>query len=125
LNCLACAVSDGIIDNMRAIPTVLVALLFGVSAPSTGKEQFTLLCHVVPAASLEIPPFDTNLLVDTDTSTVDGSYATIRDDIILWEGTTKKGTSFSLRIDRVGGTMMATDRQSGKILWTGICEKAR
>ena len=125
LNRLACAVSDGIIDNMRAIPTVLVALLFGVSAPSTGKETFTLLCHVVPAPSLEIPPFDTSLLVDADTSTVDGTYATIRDDIILWEGTTKKGTSFSLRIDRVGGTMMATDRESGKTLWIGICEKAK
>ncbi len=110
---------------MRAIATVLGALLFGVSAPSTGKEQFTLLCHVVPAASLEIPPFDTNLFVDVDTSTVDGSYASIRDDSILWESTTKKGTSFSLRIDRIGGTMMATDRESGKMLWTGTCEKAR
>jgi hypothetical protein len=125
LNCLACAVSDGIIDNMRTIPIVLGALLIGVSSPSTGKETFTLLCHVVPAASLEVPPFDTNLLVDADTSTVDGSYATIREDIILWEGTTEKGTSFSLRIDRLSGTMMATDRGSGKILWTGICKKAR
>jgi hypothetical protein len=125
LNRFACAVSDGIIDNMRAIPTVLVALLIGVSSPSIGKETFTLLCHVVPAASLEIPPFDTNFLVDADTSTVDGSYASIRDDIILWESTTKKGTSFSLRIDRRSGTMMATDRESGKILWTGICEKPR
>jgi hypothetical protein len=110
---------------MRAIPAVLGALLFGVSAPSNGKEQFTLLCHVVPAARLEIPPFDTSLIVDTDSSTVDGSYATIRDDMILWESTTKKGTSFSLRINRVDGTMKATDPQSGKILWTGICEKAR
>lgn len=110
---------------MWAIPTVLGALLFAVSAPSAGKEQFTLLCHVVPAASLQIPPFDTNLFVDIDTSTVNGSYATIRDDSILWESTTEKGTSFSLRIDRVGGSMMATDRQSGKTLWTGICAKAR
>jgi hypothetical protein len=125
LNRLACAVFDGIIDNMRAIPAVLVTLLIGVSLPSIGKETFTLSCHVVPAARLEIPPFDTNLLVDADTSTVDGSYASIRDDIIIWESTTKKGTSFSLRIDRRSGTMMATDRESGKILWTGICEKAK
>jgi hypothetical protein len=110
---------------MRAIPAVLVALLIGVSSPAVGKETFTLLCHVVPAASLEIPPFDTSFLVDADTSTVDGSYASIRDDIIIWESTTKKGTSFSLRIDRRSGTMMATDRDSGKILWTGTCEKPR
>jgi len=111
---------------MRAIPVVVGALLFGISSPSTAiGEQFTLVCHVVPAPSLETPPFDTNLLVDTDTSSVNGSYASIRDDMILWEGTTKKGTSFSLRINRITGTMTATDRQSGKILWNGNCEKAR
>ena len=110
---------------MRAIATVLGALLFGISSLSTGKEQFTLLCHVLPAASLGIPAFDTSLVVDADTSTVDGDYATIRDDIIVWEGTTKKGTSFSLRINRLSGTMIATDRRSGETLWTGTCEQAR
>ena len=83
-----------------------------------------LLCHVVPAASLQVPEFDTNLLVDTDTNTVNGSYASINDDTVIWESTTKKGTSFSLRVDRHSGSMMATDRQSGKMLWTGVCKKA-
>ena len=125
LSCLVCTVWHGIIGNMRAVPTVLGALLFGISSPSTAGEQFTLLCHVVPEASLQVPPFDTNLLVDEDTSSVNGSFASIRVNVIVWESTTAKGTSFSLRIDRLSGTMMATDRQSGKILWTGICEKAR
>ena len=123
---LACAVCDGIISSMRAIPTVLGTLLFGIISPSTAiGQQFMLVCHVVPAPSLAVAPFDTNLLVDVDTSSVNGSYASIRDDVILWEGTTKKGTSFSLRINRLTGTMTATGRQAGEILWTGHCEKAR
>ena len=110
---------------MRAITSVLGALLLGISSPSAGKEQFTLLCHVVPAASLGTPAFDTSLVVDAETSTVEGDYATVRDDVILWEGTTKKGTSFSLRINRLSGTMIATDRRSGETLWTGTCEQTR
>ena len=110
---------------MRAMPAVLGVLLLGISSPSAAREQFTLLCHVVPAPSLEIAPFDTNLFVDTDTSSVNGSYASIRDNVIVWESTTQKGTSYSLRIDRLSGTMEATDRHSGKILWTGNCTKAR
>lgn len=102
----------------------LLALTLGILLPCTAMaEQFTLVCHIVPAPQMNTPEFDMTYVIDLDKGLANGKSAVVDDATITWHTKSADGEVQKFQINRVTGSLSMLDSKFG-ILFTGKCVKA-